>query len=149
MTKNQRPMFQTGKHYEATPLCFEIYHALRDKGEYYFTANKFLDTFQLEDDLKLRREAVDKALTFSKRLNQLECEWANIAILMVDKQTLQFNFTYQVQSKRFDNQPLKIDRFFFFNKVPAQFMPFIYADMWVQAYDAVPWQAIKDVAAGK
>ncbi|HVI40558.1 MAG TPA: hypothetical protein VM577_07860 [Anaerovoracaceae bacterium] len=149
MNNIKRFQFEPNKPYKADALCFEIFHALKDKGIYYFTPNKFLDSFQLDDDVPRRMDAINKALTFNKRLDALECEWAALGIEMVDRQALIFNFTYQVQSKRFDNKPLKVDRHFQFNSVPVQFMPFMFADTWIQAYEAVPWDEVEEIAAGK
>lgn len=137
----------------------EVAKAIAEKGEYYFSSSKLFDAFQLEENIETKRKAIDTMLTFNKWLKKLKCEFLLVGIVARNTQEIaaykqnpeaiiHLSFTYTIQSKRHDNQPLKIDRIFELD-FPILAIPNRMAEFWLDAYKEIPEIDILQIANGR
>lgn len=131
-----------------TPLGRKLAKGLEEQGEFFFSRQELLDAFGLAFDTKDTYEAIDCLLTFTKELVPLQCHLRNIGFVEIDRAAQVFAFTYTVESKKHDNQPLWV-REAFKLQVPLLALVHTVASTWVTAFEKRPIKDIQAIARGE
>ena len=131
-----------------TPLAQKLARGLEKQGEFFFSSQELLDSFGLAFTTKDTQQAIDCLLTFTKELVPLQCHIRDIGFVEIDRAALVFAFTYTVESKRHQNQPLWV-REAFTLQVPLLALINEVASMWVTAFHRRPMKDIQEIARGE
>jgi len=144
-----RPVDIGGMHQVAlTPLGHKVARGLEQQGEFFFTSQELLDAFGLAFSTKDTQKAIDALLTFTKELVPLQCHLRDIGFVEIDRAAFIFAFTYTVESKKHDNQPLWI-REAFELQIPLLALVNEVASMWFTAFGRRPIRDIHIIARGQ
>jgi hypothetical protein len=143
--------------YLITSLNREVAHGLNTDGYYYFQSKRLLDAFGLSDSPAEKAKAIDLILTFNKQLNSLQCDLMRVGFVRLDKPPpgsdpeqevgVWHGFTYTVQSRRHQNDPLLVTESFRMD-FPVLALANMTASMWIQAYQNRPQEVIFQVSHG-
>lgn len=131
-----------------TALGQKLARGLEEQGEFFFSSQDLLDAFGLAFEPKDTYTAIDCLLTFTKELVPLECHLKNIGFVEIDRAALVFAFTYTVESKKHDNDPLWV-REAFKLQVPLLTLVHEVASLWVTAFERRPMKDIQAIARGE
>ena len=143
--------------YLITDLNREVAHGLNTDGHYYFQSKRLMDAFGLSDSPAYKANAIDLMLTFNKQLNSLHCDLMRVGFVRLDKPPpgsdheqkvgVWHGFTYTVQSRRHENDPLLVTEGFCVD-FPLLTLANMTASMWIQAYQNRPQEEIFKVSQG-
>lgn len=143
--------------YRITDLNREVAHGLTTDGYYYFQSMRLMDAFGLSDNPEEKAKAIDLILTFNRHLNRLQCDLMRVGFVRLDEPPpgsdlerevgVWHGFTYTVQSRRHQNDPLLVTESFRMD-FPLLALASMTASMWIQAYENRPQEAIFQVSQG-
>lgn len=128
-------------------LALKLSRGLEQQGEFFFSRQELMDAFGLAFEPKDTYEAIDCLLTFTKELVPLKCHLKNIGFVEIDRAALVFAFTYTVESKKHDNDPLWVREAFKLER-PLLTLVHEFASMWVTAFHRRPMKDIHEIARG-
>lgn len=142
--------------YDITHLNHEVAHGIETDGHYYFKPSTLMDAFGLATEPHEKATAIDLILTFNKELNALDCDLLRVGFVRLPEGSepeganvvgAWHAFTYTVQSRNFDNQPLLVTEAFVI-EFPLLALAHTTASTWISAYKRRPHEAIRQVANG-